>query len=551
MSLISTRPEPTLAIAHRGLCSDTVVENTLESIAAAIHAGADLVEVDLQICMSGEMFLLHDDTLERIWGLDAHALFTPWETISALRTATGQRIPTLDEALDLVADSPARLLLDMTEGWPAASAARRVLERGLGHKVAWCGTTAALAAVRQADPTADVFLAWQDSSVPEPLFVEPYGAKRLNMAYPLVTPEFIRGARALGYGVVAWTVDDVDLMCDLVAAGVDGITTNHVEDLVDVIAATGTERPRDDDGFTRGGLTLHELVECLDVAQGLGRWACAEVRTHPAPSFHTKRDAADFVTELDNSIELRVRETVLSNFPDHEFCGEETGVTERAGASDKYTWYLDPIDGTANLRFGLPWSAFSLAMARGLEPLVAVVVQVWTGETFSAISGRGATLNGRPLGKKAVTPTMSQIDIDIKMERSTLIGTAVLTEWANQHPWPGQVDLVEHLADRDCTVRVMGSETLALTSVAAGRAAAAVIRDFNPIDHLAGALIVQEAGGVILTEAGEHDPFPEGGFLAIDPEQRVKDELYDLWRECIVRAETRSSRFDDWKRPGR
>lgn len=101
-----------LAIAHRG---DPVRhrENTLPAIAAAVEQGADLVEIDVRLTGDGTVVLLHDETLEHLWGIPA----------------------------------PAHAVVP-----------GRVEARLEPEEVAWCGAIDALAQVRAADPAARVLL---------------------------------------------------------------------------------------------------------------------------------------------------------------------------------------------------------------------------------------------------------------------------------------------------------------------------------------------------------------------------------------------------------
>ena len=114
-------------------------------------------------------------------------------------------------------------------------------------------------------------------------------------------------------------------------------------------------------------------------------------------------------------------------------------------------------------------------------------------------------------------------------ERDTLSGGVVLTEWAAHVPFPGMLQLLAGLADRHCTTRVMGSGTLTLAHVAAGRCAGAVIGEFHPEDHLAATLLADEAGLAVWDQQGEQQPFPDsGGILVARP--AVASELFELWR---------------------
>jgi fructose-1,6-bisphosphatase/inositol monophosphatase family enzyme len=239
----------------------------------------------------------------------------------------------------------------------------------------------------------------------------------------------------------------------------------------------------------------------------------AITRETPLGDVATKADAADVVTDVDTAVERAVRELIADRFPDHAVVGEEYGGTPTDGP----TWYCDPVDGTTNLAAGLPWTSFSLSLAVGRTPLVAVVADPWRGEVLHAVAGGGCHLDDRPVPGPGQRP------------QQALTGGVVLTEWARHRPWPGLLELLAALADRLCTTRIMGSSTLTLASVAAGRATAAVVGEFHPEDHLAATLLAHEAGLTVWDESGRPTLFPNhGGVLVAHP--AVAAELHALWQ---------------------
>ena len=217
-------------------------------------------------------------------------------------------------------------------------------------------------------------------------------------------------------------------------------------------------------------------------------------------------------------IEAHVREIIATNFPGHNFVGEEMGGQFQA---DTPSWYLDPIDGTTNFANRMPWSSFSLALAFNRTPLVAVVIDPWRESLFEARAGKGAKLNGRNL----IIEDQSGVE-------NPLSSRLVSTELAAYQPWPGMLGLLDGLAENFCTMRIMGSGTLTLTGVAASRGVGAVVGHFSPIDHLAGVLIVHEAGGAVWDEDGKVNLFPQtGGVLCAT--QAAAKPLYEIWKKAI------------------
>ena len=157
--------------------------------------------------------------------------------------------------------------------------------------------------------------------------------------------------------------------------------------------------------------------------------------------------------------------------------------------------------------------------------LIGVVVDPWRGDLFEAVRGGGARLNG------------SQLSIgESEFEGDPLSGRVVSTELANHLAWPGMLEMLETLGSRYCTMRIMGSGTMTVVGVAAGRGVGSVIGRFGAVDHLAAALIVQEAGGVVLDSNGQPNTFPSsGGIMAAAPHAAAA--LYEVWHAACAGAE--------------
>lgn len=269
--------------------------------------------------------------------------------------------------------------------------------------------------------------------------------------------------------------------------------------------------------FVPHGDTDAVTARATELALNLASWAVVRTRQSKASMISTKSNAADYVTDIDLSVEQWVRSSVLSAFPTHGFIGEEFGHTDPA----PYTWYCDPIDGTTNFSTGLPWHSFSLAMCGPDGPVVGVVADPATGEVFHAVRGCGAFLNGKPIRVS---------------RKSGLDGSVVLTEWLACTPWDGMFQTLEELGSRYVTCRIMGSSTLSVTGLAAGRGQATIIGLFGPIDLLAAVLICKEAGLDLRDDQGEATMFPKsGGLLVANP--GIADEVFSIWRRGVAAAQ--------------
>jgi len=100
-----------LKIGHRGACG-YAPENTLKSFQRAIDLGVDMIELDVQLCKSGELVVIHDDKWKMIWLFGGFVKKMKLKDLKKLDAGEGERVPTLEEVLDLV-DRKARVNIEL------------------------------------------------------------------------------------------------------------------------------------------------------------------------------------------------------------------------------------------------------------------------------------------------------------------------------------------------------------------------------------------------------------------------------------------------------
>jgi len=500
-----------LKVAHRG-DSSRFRENTIAAIQSAIDSGADIVEIDIRQTNDGTVVVLHDPTLERLWGYPVKASELAIDDIESLGFGD-LRIPTLKKTLQLFQESTSAVMIDMDTAEHALAAVEVVRSVNLpAERVIWCGDLDAMRLIRSRSTTARIWLPWNSTEQLDLSLVSEIKPEFVNAHYSYWDRAKVESMHALDLKVSAWTVDDAPTMRWAKAIGIDSVTSNQLTMLTDIFA----------EGSAADSLNL---VKASEVAQSLAAWALMICQMMAPGKISTKVNAADLVTEVDTFIEQHVREVILANFPHHNIVGEEFG-----GESDLLTptWYVDPVDGTTNFANRTPWSSFSLALAVGREPLVAATIDPWRNKIFTAIKDGGAYINGERISLA-----------DQEFSENPLAGRVVLTELAGSRPWPGLVEFLDALHEKFCTMRIMGAGTLTLTSVSANYGIGAVVHRFSPIDHLAAALIANESGCLALNEDGEVDLFPEsGGQLIVQPSAR--ELLYSIWAESLKKGATRA-----------
>lgn len=255
----------------------------------------------------------------------------------------------------------------------------------------------------------------------------------------------------------------------------------------------------------------------LTVAQDAAHQAGALIRENwlKPKIIETKTDIVDLVTHVDKAADSLIIGILRTHFPTHQFIAEESAVS---GPESAYCWYIDPLDGTTNFAHGFPHFAVSIALAHGSHMIVGVVHDPLRGETFCAIRGNGATLNGVPI-------RVSQA--------SSLEQSLVLTGFPYDRRKRSEYYLRFYQAFmvRTQGVRRCGSAALDLCYVACGRADAFWEWRLYPWDTAAGSLIVEEAGGKMSNFAG--NAFDIHGEQTLASNGLVHEELLGVLRQVM------------------
>ena len=228
--------------------------------------------------------------------------------------------------------------------------------------------------------------------------------------------------------------------------------------------------------------------------------------------FHVERkNAINLVTDADHAAEQCILDHIRRHFPSHHTLAEERGAG--ADASSRYRWIIDPLDGTTNFAHGFPVYAVSIGVEYDGELLVGVVYDPTREELFTAVRGRGALLNGRPIG---VSPTV-QLEAAL-----TVTGFAYdIRETPNNN-----LDHFARFTLKAQGVRRTGSAALDLCYVAAGRFDGFWEVKLSPWDMAAGVVIVREAGGRITDFRGDAHSIYQPELVASNG--RIHQEMLDL-----------------------
>lgn len=198
----------------------------------------------------------------------------------------------------------------------------------------------------------------------------------------------------------------------------------------------------------------------------------------------------DLVTEADIKSEEEIVSFIKKEFPDDHILAEESA--QSSTMPEGRTWLIDPIDGTTNFSHGFPIYCVSIALWENKKPKMGLVLEVANGECFTATAGEGAFLNGDQI-------SVSKLD----EPANSLIGTGF--PYNDLSLMDNYLEFFRFLMHNSQGVRRPGSAAYDLCCVAAGRLDGFYEYALNPWDVGAGALIVQEAGGVVTDWSGGND----------------------------------------------
>ncbi|MCA9659075.1 MAG: inositol monophosphatase [Myxococcales bacterium] len=199
----------------------------------------------------------------------------------------------------------------------------------------------------------------------------------------------------------------------------------------------------------------------------------------------TKSSPVDLVTTADKAAEALIVARIRARYPEHGILAEEGGNH----AEGRMRWIVDPLDGTTNFAHAIPHFCVSIALWDEEGGRVGVVHDPVRGETFFARRGGGAFLES-PRGPHRRLALRTGDDLGEAL---------VATGFSYRRATDGAAGLREFtgLVPQLRGIRRAGSAALDLAYVAAGRLDGYWERHLSPWDTAAGAVLVQEAGGIV------------------------------------------------------
>lgn len=194
----------------------------------------------------------------------------------------------------------------------------------------------------------------------------------------------------------------------------------------------------------------------------------------------------DFVTFVDKGAEVKLVEGLKIILPEAGFITEEdTNSTE----GKRYTWIVDPLDGTTNFIHSIPCYSISIALMDKDEVVIGIVYEINMQECFYAWKGSKAYLDGEEI----------RVSDKDRLKDSLLITGFPNRDFSRVDDY---LKLFKHFMEETHGLRRFGSAAVDLAWVACGRGEAFYEYGLSPWDVAAGSLIVQQAGGRVCDFTG-------------------------------------------------
>tara|TARA_R110002072_G_scaffold8726_1_gene43701 strand:+ start:1923 stop:2720 length:798 start_codon:yes stop_codon:yes gene_type:complete len=211
----------------------------------------------------------------------------------------------------------------------------------------------------------------------------------------------------------------------------------------------------------------------------------------------------DFVTNVDVEAERIIIDSLRKKYPDHIFTGEENSQTPEDEKTSDYEWVIDPIDGTANFVNGLPHFCVSIACLFKGKLEHGVILDPIRQDEFVASRGNGCSVNGT----RTRVRTTKNLD-----------GAMISTGGGGmQEVAEAQGRIYTQLIEERAILRQPGSAALDLAYIASGKLDGMWMKNLQLWDMAAGALMVQESGGLLGDFAGGGNHLKSGNIIAAGP----------------------------------
>lgn len=220
-------------------------------------------------------------------------------------------------------------------------------------------------------------------------------------------------------------------------------------------------------------------------------------------------DPTDYATKADLEAEKTIVKILTTSFPNHNLIAEEEAKIDQ---KSKFTWVIDPLDGSISFGSGVPYFSVSIGLLEGGKPILGVVYNVSFKQLYWAQKGQGAYLNGKAIQvsqKKSLKESVGSLDFGHNVKRQQ------------------KLDLyVNKLITKIGYIYSFGSAVASLGMIAEGVLDLYINHAF-PWDFAAGTVIVKEAGGMVTDFEGNEPDLTKDRLNIVASNGLIHDEILE------------------------
>ena len=225
----------------------------------------------------------------------------------------------------------------------------------------------------------------------------------------------------------------------------------------------------------------------------------------------SSKGPGDFVTASDKKVEKTLIDELKKARPNYSILSEEIGEIKN---DESYKWVIDPIDGTSNFLHGIPHFAISIGLECKKEIICGIIYDPIKNEMFVAEKGNGSYLNNQRIRVSSRKKLKDCLLITGGPKRNSSDRESSLKDYYN------------FSSNVDTPIRKLGSASLDMAYVAAGRCDGFWQRNLNYWDIAAGIVIVKEAGGFVTDFNGNNKYIENKTILATN--SRINKEMIEV-----------------------
>ena len=219
----------------------------------------------------------------------------------------------------------------------------------------------------------------------------------------------------------------------------------------------------------------------------------------------------DYVTASDKKVEKILIEELQKARPNYSILSEEIGEINN---DESFKWIIDPIDGTSNFLHGIPHFAISIGLEHNKEIICGIVYDPIKDEMFTAEKGNGSYINNQRM----------RVSARSKLQDSIIFSGGPRFNSTNKDI---TFDEYKKISSKvNIAIRKLGSASLDMAYVAAGRCDGFWQRDLNYWDIAAGIILVKEAGGFVTDFKGKNEYLQNKTTLATN--SKINDEMIEV-----------------------